>query len=70
MFTPVVRPDKHSELLKIYFKPLAKQVKIIQFGSLILFDWLVGCFGFNSTLRQYFSLYRVFSWQERDKREK
>ena len=24
-------------------------------------DWLVGCFGFNGPLRQYFSLYRAVS---------
>ena len=23
-------------------------------------DWLVGCFGFNGPLRQYFSLYRAW----------
>ena len=26
--------------------------------------WLVGCFGFNGTLRQYFSLYRAVSQRE------
>ena len=25
-------------------------------------DWLVGCFGFNGPLRQYFSLYRARGW--------
>ena len=32
--------------------------------------WLVGCFGFNGPLRQYFSLYRVVSQRGRKKREK
>ena len=27
-------------------------------------DWLVGCFGFNGPLRQYFSLYRAVSQRE------
>ena len=26
--------------------------------------WLVGCFGFNGPLRQYFSLYRAVSQRE------
>ena len=30
---------------------------------------LVGCFGFNGPLRQYFSLYRAFSQREGEKRE-
>ena len=28
------------------------------------FGWLVGCFGFNGPLRQYFSLYRAVSQRE------
>ena len=32
--------------------------------------WLVGCFGFNGPLRQYFSLYRAVSQRERDRGEK
>ena len=27
VFTPISRPDKHDELLKIYFKPLVKKLK-------------------------------------------
>ena len=27
VFTPISRPDKHAELLKIYFKPLVKKLK-------------------------------------------
>ena len=27
VFTPVSRPDKHAEVLKIYFKPLVKKFK-------------------------------------------
>ena len=29
-----------------------------------LVGWLVGCFGFNGPLRQYFSLYRAVSQRE------
>ena len=32
--------------------------------------WLVGCFGFNGPLRQYFSLYRTISQREGEKGEK
>ena len=31
---------------------------------------LVGCFGFNGPLRQYFSLYRVVSQREGERKEK
>ena len=31
--------------------------------------WLVGCFGFNGPLRQYFSLYRAFP-KEREKEKR
>ena len=34
------------------------------------FGWLVGCFGFNGPLRQYFSLYQAVSQREGDRREK
>ena len=30
-------------------------------------QWLVGCFGFNGPLRQYFSLYRAVSQREGDR---
>ena len=32
--------------------------------------WLVGCFGFNGPLRQYFSLYRAVSQREGETRER
>ena len=32
--------------------------------------WLVGCFGFNGPLRQYFSLYRAVSQREGEGEEK
>ena len=33
-------------------------------------DWLVGCFGFNGPLRQYFSLYRAVSQREGERGER
>ena len=35
-----------------------------------LFSWLVGFFGFNGSLRQYFSLYQAVSQREGERREK
>ena len=35
-----------------------------------LVGWLVGCFGFNGPLRQYFSLYRAVSQRGRKRRER
>ena len=35
-----------------------------------LVGWLVGCFGFNDPLRQYFSLYRAVSQREGEREEK
>ena len=32
--------------------------------------WLVGCFGFNDPLKQYFSLYRVVSQREGERGER
>ena len=34
------------------------------------YGWLVGCFGFNGPLRQYFSLYRAVSQREGEREEK
>ena len=39
-----------------------------RFALMILF--LVGCFGFNGPLRQYFSLYRVVSQREGEREER
>ena len=33
-------------------------------------SWLVGCFGFNGPLRQYFSLYQALSQRERERGER
>ena len=37
--------------------------------TLFLVVWLVGCFGFNGPLRQYFSLYRAISQREGERKE-
>ena len=34
------------------------------------YSWLVGCFGFNGPLRQYFSLYRAVSQREGERGKK
>ena len=39
-------------------------------GYLLGTDWLVGCFGFNGPLRQYFSLYRAVSQREGERGER
>ena len=38
--------------------------------QIVGFGWLVGCFGFNGPLRQYFSLYRAVSQREGERGEK
>ena len=35
-----------------------------------IIGWLVGCFGLNGPLRQYFSLYRAVSQREGERKEK
>ena len=35
-----------------------------------LVDWVVGCFGLNGPLRQYFSLYRAVSQREGERKER
>ena len=39
-------------------------------GLATYFRWLVGCFGFNGPLRQYFSLYRAVSQREGEREDK
>ena len=43
--------------------------KRIKYCFIWLVGWLVGCFGFNGPLRQYFSLYWAVS-QKREKEER
>ena len=42
----------------------------IRTGVMELSTQLVGCFGFNGPLRQYFSLYRAVSQREGERGEK
>ena len=44
--------------------------KVFSFLSFFSFYWLVGCFGFNGPLRQYFSLYQAVSQREGEREEK
>ena len=37
---------------------------------LVIVGWLVGCFGFNGPLRQYFSLYQAVSQREGERGER
>ena len=41
-----------------------------KFRKIIGKNWLVGCFGLNDPLRQYFSLYRAVSQREREKEKR
>ena len=51
--------------------PLELTVKNpFKYLTFMLLDWLVGCFGFNSLLRQYFSLYQAVSQREGERRGK
>ena len=43
---------------------------ILQTQQMKTCGWLVGCFGFNGPLRQYFSLYRAVSQREGERGEK
>ena len=62
----------------LYVKPLVKRRRIVKMMMLmsmikirmLKMIWLVGCFGFNSPLRQYFSLYRAVSQREGERKEK
>ena len=49
----------------LIYKLKAKSLDILDLQA-----WLVDCFGFNSPLRQYFSLYRAVSQREGERGEK
>ena len=58
----------------IHFSP-AFRLKCVSAGMriaifCIMMIWLVGCFGFNGPLRQYFSLYRAVSQREGEREER
>ena len=45
-------------------------VAVVQISAHCEIGWLVGYFGLNDPLRQYFSLYRVVSQREGEREEK
>ena len=47
---------------RLYDNRISKQKYNV--GDAVWLSWLVGCFGFNGPLRQYFSLYRAVSQRE------
>ena len=49
---------------------LDKTTSCNQLSYLASIGWLVGCFGFNGPLRQYFSLYQAVSQREGERVEK
>ena len=52
-----------SSIISLFFLPLSgRRPNIV--------GWLVGCFGFNGPLKQYFSLYRAVSQREGERGEK
>ena len=46
------------------------QEKTFETGVFRASGWLVGCFGFNGPLRQYFSLYQAVSQRKGEREEK
>ena len=44
--------------------------KLLSLLSANIIGWSIGCFGFNGSLRQYFSLYRAVSQREGKRKEK
>ena len=46
------------------------KLEVVQLLNCLSFGWLVGCFGFNGPLRQYFSLYRAVSQREGERGER
>ena len=61
-------PSKVGSTLK--GNKLLQEEQFIALRVGIYLDWLVGCFGFNGPLRQYFSLYRAVSQREGERGEK
>ena len=68
-------PKRTLDMLLLHFSITSSKKKVlVRLFPLMqhftrLFIWLVGCFGLNGPLRQYFSLYRVVSQREGKKRK-
>ena len=45
-----------------------RAIEVLPYPETRITCWLVGCFGFNGPLRQYFSLYRAVSQREGERR--
>ena len=65
---------RHLEVRYVDLENMGNGKKSVEhfrdFHSGIKVGWLVGCFGFNGPLRQYFSLYRAVSQREGERGEK
>ena len=62
-FTPILRIGDRVPTFDVFWPKHLQEV-----GWLV--GWLVGCFGFNDPLRQYFSLYRAVSQREGERGQK
>ena len=47
-----------------------KMFLFFPYENMFDYGWLVGCFGFNGPLIQYFSLYGTVSQREEERKEK
>ena len=59
-----------NQAVKRVHHPTPTIDELLQDMNESLVGWLVGCFGFNGPLRQYFSLYRAVSQREGERGEK
>ena len=62
-----------ASLVADLFLAVMRETSCCPFQTILnpmLLIWLVGCFGFNGPLRQYFSLYRAVSQREGERKEK
>ena len=67
--TTMLRCRMYHKAVRLYLIPIT--TTFLHYVIISLFSiWLVGCFGFNGPLRQYFSLYRAVSQREGERRER
>ena len=71
---PVAYASRALTKCQMNYAQIEKEALAILFGCTkfhqYVFGWLVGCFGLNGPLRQYFSLYRAVSQREGERKEK
>ena len=76
LLDPCVHEGKHKVRLAVLsgnsscFLLSSECERIFSSRSKEFAHWLVGCFGLNGPLRQYFSLYRAVSQREGERRER